>query len=81
MLLTVGAPEVFAQVLAQGEAVEEPLTDEQVEALVTGVWGVVGVKADDALAKLPMPTIGGVTLGAPTVTAVDGFVLADIALE
>jgi hypothetical protein len=78
ILLTVGAPKVYAQVLAQSDVVEEPLTDEQVEALVTGVWGLVGVKADDALGKLPMPTIAGVKLGAPAIEATTGFVLADI---
>jgi hypothetical protein len=78
ILLTVGAPTVFAQVLANSEAVEEPLTGEHVEALVTGAWGLVGSKADDALGKLPMPTIAGIQLGAPTVEAATGFVVADI---
>jgi hypothetical protein len=81
ILLTVGAPTVYATVLANSAAVERPLTDEQVEALVTAVWGLVGVKADDALAKLPMPTIAGVTLGAPTVSANAGFVLADVPVK
>ena len=81
VLLTVGAPTVYAQILAQSDAVEEPLTDQQVESLVTAVWGVIGVKADDALSKLPMPTIGGVMLGAPTLSARDGFLLADIAVQ
>jgi hypothetical protein len=78
ILLTVGAPTVYATVLGNSAAVEKPLTDEQVEALVSAVWGVIGVKADDALSKLPMPTIAGVQLGAPTVTANAGFVLADV---
>jgi hypothetical protein len=81
LLLTVGAPTVYAQVLAQSAAVDDPLTDDQVEALVTAVWGVIGVKADDALSKLPMPTIGGVTLGAPTITTSTGFVLADMSVQ
>jgi hypothetical protein len=81
ILLTVGAPTVYATVLANSAAVEEPLTDDQVEALVSAVWGVIGVEADDALSKLPMPTIGGVTLGAPTVTANGGFVLADVPVQ
>lgn len=78
IILTVGAPEVYAQVLENGATVEKPLTDEQVEALVTGVWGVIGVKADDALSNLPMPTIAGIKLGAPSVEAGDGLVLANI---
>lgn len=78
ILLTVGAPTVYAQVLLNSDAVEDPLTDEHVEALVTGAWGLVGSKADDALGKLPMPTIAGIQLGAPTVQAANGFVVADI---
>ena len=78
VLLTVGAPTVYAQVLAQTAAVDDPLTDNQVEALISGVWGLIGVKADDALSKLPMPTIAGISLGAPTLTANAGFVLADM---
>ncbi|HEY5946717.1 MAG TPA: hypothetical protein VIV40_14540 [Kofleriaceae bacterium] len=81
VLLTVGAPTVYATMLAQSAAVEKPLTDEQVEALVTAVWGVIGVKADDALSKLPMPTIGGVTLGAPAISTSTGFVLADMSVN
>jgi len=81
VLLTVGAPTVYAQVLAQSDVVDDPLTDQQVEALVTAVWGLIGVKADDALQKLPMPTIGGVTLGAPNVSAANGFVLADMSVQ
>ncbi len=78
ILLTVGAPKVYAQVLANGDVVEKPLTDEQVEALFTAAWGLVGVKADDALSKLTMPTIAGIQLGAPTLQATSGFLLADI---
>lgn len=81
VLLTVGAPTVYATVLGNSDVVEDPLTDEQVEALVTAVWGVIAVKADDALSKLPMPTIGGVTLGAPTVSTSTGFVLADMSVQ
>jgi hypothetical protein len=81
ILLTVGSPTVYAQVLAQTDAVDRPLTDSQVEALVTGVWGLVGMKADDALSTLPMPTIAGITFGAPTIEAGNGFVLADMPIS
>lgn len=81
ILLTVGSPTVFAQVVAQGPMVDEPLTDSQIEAIVTGAWGLVSVKADDALSNLPMPSIAGVQLGAPTIEAGEGFVLADIPVE
>jgi hypothetical protein len=81
ILLTVGAPTVYATMIAQSAVVEEPLTDTQVEALVTAVWGLIGVEADDALSKLPMPTIAGVMLGAPSVTANGGFLLADVPVQ
>ncbi len=81
VLLTVGAPTVYATLISQSEAVDFPLTDSEVEGIVTGVWGLIGVQADDALSKLPMPTIAGVSLGAPTVEAGNGFVLADMAVN
>jgi hypothetical protein len=81
VILTVGAPTVYAQVLAQGDAIDNPMTDTQVEALITAVWGIIGVEADNALSKLPMPTIAGVTLGAPAVTTSTGFVLADMTVQ
>lgn len=76
--LTLGTPTIYAQVLAQSDAVDRPLTAEQVEGIVGGAWGIVRGQADDALANLPMPTVGGITLGTPTVAGVDGFVVADI---
>ena len=79
--MTVGAPTVFAQVLAQSDAVDRPLTSEQVEGIITGVWGVVGGQADAALAKLPMPAVAGITLGAPAVEGRDGFVVADLSVQ
>ncbi|MGN6105285.1 MAG: hypothetical protein ACTHU0_09295 [Kofleriaceae bacterium] len=80
LALTLGAPEVHAQVLLQSDAVDRPLADEQVEGIVTGVWGLVGNMASDALGKLPMPAVGGVQLGAPTVEGRDGFLVADVGL-
>jgi len=79
--LTVGTPTLKAQVISQTDAVERPMTDEQIEGIITGAWGLVGGLADDALANLPLPTIAGVTLGAPTVEGADGYVVADIPLE
>lgn len=81
IILTVGAPTVYAQVLSQGDVIDRPMTDEQVEALVTAVWGIIGVEADNALSKLPMPTIAGVQLGAPAVTTSTGFVLAEMSVQ
>lgn len=81
ILLTVGSPTVYAQVLSNSDVVEKPLTDEEVEALVTAAWGLVGVKADDALGKLPMPTIAGIQLGAPRLEAGDNFVFAEMSVS
>ena len=81
LLLTVGTtPEVHAQVLQQSASALRPLTDAQVEGIVTGVWGVVGTTVSDALAKLPMPSVASLRLGAPTITGKAGYVVADIPL-
>jgi hypothetical protein len=79
--MALGTPTVYAQVLGQVDDGSRPLTDKQVEGLVTGAWGVVSLQAADALAKLPMPTVAGVKLGAPTVQAISSYLLADIPLE
>lgn len=79
--LTVGAPVIKAQVLAQSDVVDRPLTDEQVEGIVTGAWGVVGGLADEALTNVPMPSVAGVTLGAPSVAGAGGYVVADVPLQ
>ena len=76
--LTLGTPTVYAQVLGQADDGSRPLTDMQVEALVSGAWNLVGQQAGNALGKLPMPSIAGVQLGVPTVDAASNFVVADI---
>ena len=81
LMLTVGTPEVHAQVIEQSDVVQRPLTSEQVQGLVTGVWGILGSTANDALGKLPMPAIAGIQLGAPTISGNSGFLVADIALN
>lgn len=81
LLLTVGAPDLHAQILAQSDAVTRPLTDDEVTGIVTSVWGLVGDQADEALGKLPMPAIAGVQLGTPAVTGAAGYVIADLAVE
>jgi hypothetical protein len=81
LILTLGTPEIHAQVLEQVDGVSRPLTDAQVEGIVNGAWGVLSDQASTALAKLPMPTIAGVSLGTPTVKATDVFVAADIPVE
>jgi hypothetical protein len=81
LLLTVGAPEVHAQILAQSDAVTRPLTGDEVTGIVTSVWGLVGDQADEALGKLPMPAVAGIQLGAPAITGTAGYLIADIAVQ
>ena len=81
ILLTLGTPEVKAQILTQTEVVQRPLTDEAVEGIIGAVWNLVGSQASDALGKLPLPAVGGISLGAPEVTSVDGFLVADMQLN
>jgi hypothetical protein len=79
--LTVGQPELYAQVISQTEVVDRPMTDEQFEGIVSGAWGLVGGQADSALAGLHMPSIGGVTLGAPSLQGNAGYLVADIPVQ
>ena len=79
--MSLGTPIVKAQVLGQVDDGSRPLTDAQVEGIVTGVWGVLAQQASDALAKLPLPAIAGVKLGAPTIGAAGNYVLADLPLQ
>ena len=81
LALTVGDPEIKAQVLAQRADAASPLTDDKIEGIVTGVWGLVGQTANDALSKIPMPKIATLQLGAPSVSGRDGYVLADMPLN
>ena len=81
LLLTVGTPELHAQILAQSDTVARPLTDDEVTGIVASVWNLVGDQADEALGKLPMPAIAGVQLGTPAVTGASGYVIADIAVQ
>lgn len=78
LTLTLGQPEIHAMVVEQATSVARPLTDMQIEGIVTSAWGVLSDQASTALAKLPMPTIAGVTLGTPTVKGADAFVAADV---
>jgi hypothetical protein len=80
LLLTVGQPTVYADVIQQ-DPNSTQLTDQQIEGIVNGVWGLVGDTANQALANLPMPSLAGLQLGAPTIAGMPGFVTADIALQ
>ena len=54
------------------------MTSEQFEGIINGAWGLVGGQANAALSGLHMPTIGGVTLGAPSLQGNAGYMVADI---
>ncbi len=81
LALVVGTPTVKAQVVAQADTVSSPLTDKSIEGIVTGAWGLVGDLVDSALAKVPMPSIAGVQLGAPAMSGKAGFLVADIGVQ
>jgi hypothetical protein len=78
LTLTLGQPELYAQVLAQTDVVDRPLTDEQVEGIVGGAWGLVGGMAGSALETLQLPSVGGIELGTPAIEGRAGYVFADV---
>ena len=78
LVLTTTTPVVKAQILSQSAAVDNPLDASELEGIITGVWGVVGGMADDALGKIPMPAIAGIQLGAPTVQGNAGDLVMDV---
>ena len=79
MTLTVGQPKLYAQVLVQSD--DSPLTADRVEGIVGGAWGLIGGQADSALANLPMPSVAGMQLGAPSIEGRSGYVFADVPLK
>jgi hypothetical protein len=79
--LTLGTPTVFATVTEQADDGARPLGDTEVETLVAGVWPIIGGQASSALANLPLPSIAGVTLGAPTVSGAPGYLVADLPIH
>lgn len=81
LVLATTTPTVFAQMLVQSAAVDNPLEDGELEGIVTGVWGLVDGMLTDALAKLPLPSVAGVAVEAPAVTGRDGYLVLDIGLR
>jgi hypothetical protein len=81
LVLTTTTPTVKAQVLSQSAVVDNPIDASKLEGIITGVWGVVGNMADDALAKLPMPALVGVQITAPTIECKDGYVVLDVGAQ
>jgi hypothetical protein len=78
--LAVGPPTTWAQVLIQSERVERPIDAQQMEDLIRSLWGVIGPQANNALAEVPMPSIGGVTVGNAEIQSAGGFVVLRAAL-
>lgn len=78
MTLTIGQPQLFAQIIAQSDVVDRPLTSEQFEGLVGGAWGLIGGQADSALSSLSLPSIAGLQLGTPSLEGRAGYVFADV---
>jgi hypothetical protein len=79
--LALATPTVYAQVLDQANDGSRPLTDTEVEGLVTGAWGVLDQQLSTALASMPLPSIAGIQLGAPTVGTQPGFIVVDLPLQ
>jgi hypothetical protein len=75
--LVTTTPTVFVQLLAQSDAVDFPLEATELEGILTGVWGVVDGMVNDALVKLPMPSVAGVSFEAPAVSSREGFLVVD----
>jgi hypothetical protein len=80
MTLTIGQPTLYAQIIAQSDVVDRPLTSEQFEGIVGGAWGLIGGQADSALSSLSLPSVGGMQLGTPSLEGRAGYVFADIPL-
>lgn len=78
--LQMGTPEIKAQVINQTAAVDNPFTGEQFEGIIGGAWSLITPMANEALAKLPMPAMDGVTIGTPSLAGQDGFVVASLPL-
>ncbi len=80
LLLTIGQPKLYAQIIAQSDVVDRPLSSEQFEGIVGGAWGLIGGQADSALSSLSLPSVGGMQLGTPSLEGRAGYVFADIPL-
>lgn len=79
--LRLGDPEVHAQVLSQSDRLEQPITGENIEALVNALYDVLTPTANQALSALPIPALGGVEMVDPAVETRDGFVVVRTAVR
>jgi hypothetical protein len=78
--LAVGPPTTYAQVLVQTDRVERPISGEELEELITSFWSVIGPIANDVLETVPMPAIGGVTVGTADIQSTGGYIVLRAAL-
>lgn len=76
--LRLGEPEVFAQVLSQN--LDPAVEGEQVEALIGALYEVLAATANQTLADLPIPALGGVSMVEPTMAARAGFLVIETGL-
>ncbi len=81
IVLTMGTPDIRAQVLLQSEAVDNKLSGSDFEGVISGAWGFITPMANEALGKLPMPTLAGVQIGTPSLAGQGGFVVAAMPLN
>jgi hypothetical protein len=79
--MTLGTPTVHAQVTQQATDGTPPLSATEISGLVTGAWSLVGTEAQSALAKLPLPSVAGVSVGDPTLDSASNYVVADIPIH
>ncbi len=79
--LTIGQPQLFAQVISSSTVIDRPMTSAQFEGIVGGAWGLVRGQADAALASLSLPSLAGLQLGAPSIEGRSGYVFADLPLN
>jgi hypothetical protein len=73
LALRLGDPTVKAQVISESAAVTKHLDGPKLEGLVSGVWGLVAPMADDALASVTLPSVGGVSVAAPSLAGKGSF--------
>jgi hypothetical protein len=73
--LELGEPTVHADVLAYSDRVERPISDDNVEQLVRGLYRVIAHEADEALRHVPIPAFEGLRLVRPGVDSRAGFVV------
>jgi hypothetical protein len=73
--LRLGEPQVWANILVQKDQGQVPLQDADLESLVDTVFPMVSKLANDAMETIPLPSLMGVSLDAPTLDSRAGYVV------